>query len=89
MDCLGIVFRYFLEWLMHDLGSFHYQTWLDRHIDTYVTAAAPFLGAAEPVRSAMSGATFSLPISEQVAREMLTAFPSVPWMFPYVFGFAH
>ena len=32
----NVVFRYFLDWLVNELGLNHYQAWVDKHIYMYV-----------------------------------------------------
>lgn len=76
------VFRYFLEWLKHDLGTFHYQPWLNKHITIFAACGPPALGAAETIRATLSGLTMGLPVSDAVAREMVTTFSAAPWMLP-------
>jgi hypothetical protein len=58
------VFRYFMEFLKGELAPNDYQTWVDRHIHAYHAIGAPFLGAADSVKGALTGLTFGLPISE-------------------------
>lgn len=77
------VFRYFLEWLKLEIAPRMYQQWLDDHIHTYFAVGAPFLGAVESVKAALSGLTFGLPISEGTARLMCNSFSSSIWMLPF------
>jgi hypothetical protein len=76
------IFRYFCEWLESDLGTLHYKKWLDRYIYLFVGVGAPWLGAAEGIRTMFSGNTFGLPISVNEAREMGKSFGSGPLMMP-------
>eukprot|EP00656_Telonema_subtile_P005831 TRINITY_DN12668_c0_g1_i1.p1 TRINITY_DN12668_c0_g1~~TRINITY_DN12668_c0_g1_i1.p1 ORF type:complete len:743 (-),score=166.04 TRINITY_DN12668_c0_g1_i1:281-2509(-) len=76
------VMRYFCEWLEVELGSLHYKKWLDRYIYLFVGVGAPWLGAAEGIRSMFSGNTFGLPISTNEAREMGATFGSGWLMMP-------
>merc|ERR1740130_1251205 len=76
------IFRYFCEWLESDLGSMHYKKWLDRYVYLFVGVGAPWLGAAEGIRTMFSGNTFGLPIATNEAREMGKSFGSGPLMMP-------
>lgn len=76
------VMRYFCEWLEVELGGLHYKKWLDRYIYLFVGVGAPWLGAAEGIRSMFSGNTFGLPISTNEAREMGATFGSGWLMMP-------
>jgi hypothetical protein len=76
------VFRYFCEWLEVDLGTRHYKKWLDRYVYLFVAVGAPWLGAAEGIRTMFSGNTFGLPIATNEAREMGKSFGSGPLMMP-------
>merc|ERR1711865_1320793 len=76
------VFRYFCEWLESDMGTLHYRQWLDRYIFLFVGVGAPWMGAAEGIRSMFSGNTFGLPISTNEAREMGSSFGSGFLMMP-------
>jgi hypothetical protein len=78
------VFRYFLEWLKHEKGAFHWEEWIRTHISVYFAVGAPMLGANEPVKAMISGLTFGLPIPLDDARHLATTFGSSPWMFPFV-----
>ncbi|XP_021722222.1 phospholipid--sterol O-acyltransferase-like [Chenopodium quinoa] len=77
------VFRYFLEWLKLEVAPKEYMNWLDKHIHAYFAVGAPFLGATETIKAALSGFTFGVPISEGTARLMFNSFGSSPWMLPF------
>ena len=77
------VVRYFLEWLKDEIGSNHWQEWIDAHISTYVAVSAPLLGSPDTVKGVMSGHTFgALPVSMENCRRMGLSFGSSPWMLP-------
>eukprot|EP01104_Vermistella_antarctica_P017371 TRINITY_DN6149_c0_g1_i2.p1 TRINITY_DN6149_c0_g1~~TRINITY_DN6149_c0_g1_i2.p1 ORF type:complete len:530 (+),score=99.54 TRINITY_DN6149_c0_g1_i2:386-1975(+) len=79
----NLVFRYFIEWLKHDLGTRNHKAWLDEHVMSYVAVGAPHLGSAEPIKAIMKGLTFGLPITVANARLMGSSFGSTPWMMPF------
>lgn len=77
------VFRYFLEWLKFEIAPKLYNQWLDDHIYAYIAVGAPFLGAVETIKAALSGLTFGLPIPEGTSRLMCNSFGSSLWMLPF------
>ncbi|KAL0732294.1 hypothetical protein Bca4012_008503 [Brassica carinata] len=77
------VFRYFLEWLRLEIAPKQYLGWLDQHIHAYFAVGAPLLGSVDAIKSALSGVTFGLPISEGTARLLSNSFASSLWLMPF------
>ena len=63
-------------------GNDRWHHWIDTHIWTYAGLSAPFLGAVNPLRAAISGETMGLPITTEVAREMEVTFGSTLTISP-------
>ena len=79
----NVVFRYFIEWLKADLGLFHYQEWLNKHIHTFIAGGPPTLGAAEALEGHLSGNNLGLiGLSNHDARRMGVSFGSSQCITP-------
>ena len=77
------VVRYFLDWLKEDIGTNHWQSWIDEHVGTFIAVSAPLLGSPDTVKGVMSGHTFgALPVTMENCRKMGLSFGSSPWMLP-------
>uniref|UniRef100_A0A7S3PN78 Uncharacterized protein n=1 Tax=Aplanochytrium stocchinoi TaxID=215587 RepID=A0A7S3PN78_9STRA len=73
--------HYLLEFALQKRG----RAWIDENIHTFVTAGGPFLGAAQSVRSLVTGTRMGLPsaiLSNEDALVMGRSFGSTPWLLP-------
>ncbi|RLN96699.1 hypothetical protein BBJ28_00006507 [Nothophytophthora sp. Chile5] len=68
------VFRYFLEWLKHEVGRNHWQEWIDRYISAYFAVGSPLLGSAESLELITSGLTQGLPVTQREIRKLVVSF---------------
>ncbi|CAE8620650.1 unnamed protein product [Polarella glacialis] len=72
--------QYFLAYVKRSRG----QQWLDRHINVWIAAAAPHLGAAQAARATLLGDRFGLGsfISDSEALALARSLSASPWLFP-------
>jgi len=77
----NLMCTYFLRWIKRLRGV----EWIEKHIEDFISVAAPWLGSPQTVRAAVTGERFGLPaalMAEDMAREIGRNFGSVPWLFP-------
>ena len=72
--------HYFLNFCLAKKG----QSWIDKHIHTYIPVGAPHIGAPKALRSMISGDKMSLDafLSDEEALTLGRSFGSGPWLLP-------
>eukprot|EP00968_Pinguiococcus_pyrenoidosus_P011627 scaffold952_cov249-Pinguiococcus_pyrenoidosus.AAC.17 len=76
---------YFFKWLKLRFPR-SWESWLTKHIWTYVALAPPLLGAISPLKSVLTGEPMGLPITERMARDLELSWSVTHWVNPLPVG---